>query len=205
MDSLFTLENGEIVIQQNILNNKDIKALIRRDRGGLIAGDMKGLKKERAFAELGLIWYCVNLNSPGLQKGLSGDELVKDGMDYFGLPKEWKPDDVFDRVYKQYDADYNSNITVQAIRSIHGGLNRAIRMLDKITAILNQLEDKVEMDMNDVSNFNKANKEMIDMSASLPETINKLKALEAIYLKEEKKIKSSRGGKTITLSMDPDK
>lgn len=203
MDTLFKLVNGDVQIQSNMINSKNIKALIRRDRGGVMQGDANGNKKYRAFAELGLIWYCINLNSPGIQKGLDGKELVKDGITYFNLPDDWKADDAYNAVYDEYKEQYETSVVVRSIKSLLKGFDRSIKLMDKISNIINSLEDSSDAKMDDVSEFIKLNKELMNISSNLPDSVTKLKKLEETYLKEEKKITTGRGSQAITSSMDP--
>jgi len=206
MDTLFKLVNGEITLHNAILNNKNIKNLIRRDRGGLMAGDANGLKKLRSFAEIGLIWYCININSPGLQRGLSGKELVSDGMNYFNIPDEWKPDEQYQLVYEWYKEDYNNSVVVKAIKAVLSGFERSLNLVEKVNLALSRYElQGGEIDIDGIDKIMKLNNNLMSMSNELPKQVKALKDLEILYLKEEKHGAVGRGKISITSSMIPPK
>ena len=204
MDTILTLSNtGEIVINNDILGNTAFKNLIRRDRGGIMEGDANGLKKARSMAELGLIWYCINLNSPGIQRGLSGKELEDAGKAFFGIPDIWKKDDAFHRAYEEYNTLYTDTAVTRSIRTL-------LRGLDQMTSVANTINDNIKIKALDanltidgISEILKLNSELMKLTSNIPDTVKSLKSLEETYLKEEQKIKRARGGVVVTASMIP--
>lgn len=207
---MFKLVNGDIKINEDLAGGKNIRALIRRDRGGVIEGDSTGTKKLRAFAELGYIWYCNNLNSPGINKGLEGKELDTAARDYFHLPKEWKKDDAFKVVESEYISNYNSSVVVKTIKSLLAGFKRSLGLVDTIDTMLVNIENQIvntegDQSPDKLSDFIKLNKELMNITADLPNNIEKLKKLEELYLKEEAKKQIGRGNTVVVNSMNPDK
>lgn len=203
MDTMFKLVDSEIVVSPDVLNNKVYKDLIRRDRGGVIEGDANGLKKARAFAELGLIWYCINLNSPGIQRGLSGIELESSGKAFVGLPDNWKKDDSYFRAYEEYQRDYFDNAVTRSIKTILRGLDQTTAIADTINNLIKTKSYDAGLTLDGVGEIIKLNNEFMKIVANLPDTIQNLKSLEESYLKEERKLKKGRGGLVITSSMIP--
>ena len=203
MDTLIKLVDGEISVNPEVLNNKCFRDLIRRDRGGMIEGDSNGVKKYRAMAELGLIWYCVNLNSPGIQRGLTGKELEDAGRAFFRIPDVWKKDDVYNRAYEEYTISYLDNAVVRSIKNILRGLDQTIAVTDTINNLIKSKSYDANLTIDGISEILKLNSELMKIASNLPDTVTILKALELSYLKEEQKLKKGRGGLTITSSMNP--
>lgn len=203
MDTMFRMVDNEIVVNPDVLINKAFKDLIRRDRGGVIEGDANGLKKARAMAELGLIWYCINLNSPGIQRGLSGIDLESSGKAFVGLPDTWKKDDAYFKAYEEYQRDYFDNAVTRSIRTILRGLDQTTAVADTINNLIKTKSYASDLTLDGVAEIIKLNNELMKIVANLPDTINGLKSLEDSYLKEERKMKRGRGGLNITSSMIP--
>lgn len=205
---MITLVNGEVKLNDTFLANKNIKKLVARDRGGVMKGDSVGKLKLRAIAELGLVWYRHNLNSPGVQKGLSGEDLDTDGKDFFNIPDEWKEDDIFKIVNQEYKDTYDSSVVVRSIKSLLSGFNRSLGLTNTISDMLNKLsndDSNGEMTIDKVSEFIKLNKELMNVSSDIPNQIKSLKSLEGVYLKEEAKATTGRGGVAIVESMKPNR
>lgn len=206
MDTLYTLKDGEIVIHPSMYNHKLFKDMVRRDRGGIIEGDANGTKKLRTMAEIGFVWYCINLNSPGVQRALQGSELEQAARSFFGLPDNWKKDEAFDRFYEQYKTDYFGHVVVKSIRNLLEGFEQTVFMTEKLNLILKRHAlNQSELTVDNIGEIITLNKNLMAISADLPNNIDKLKALEVAYLREEKKIGKARGGAVITSSMIPDR
>lgn len=204
MDVLYKLVDGEVKIHSALHNNKQIKALIRRDRGGVIDGDSSGVKKYRATREVGLIWYCVNLNSPGIQKGYTGDELEEDGKLFFDIPDTWKKDETYINALNAYKEEYNNSVVVRSIKGLLNGFERSLMLVEKVNMLLQRFNDDPELDIDKLGETIKLNKDLMSISSDLPQQIKKLKELETMYLKEEKDTVKARGGDPITDSMLPE-
>jgi hypothetical protein len=204
MSNIISLVNGEVVLTDAAYAVKEFKQLIRRDRGGYMEGDANGTKKLRAIAELGLIWYCCNSNSPGIKQGLEGSELEKRGVEFFGLPSNWAADEEYTNAFNVYAETYASSGVAKAIRSVSKGLKLSMSMTNSLISQLEKISSNKDLSIEDIASYLKINKELMNVTSELPSTIEKLKDLEKLYLLEERKAKIGRGGVVITSSMQFD-
>lgn len=203
MITLFDLVNGDIIVNKDILAAKIIKDLFRRDRGGVIDGDFNGAKKLRSMAELGVIWYCVNLNSPGIQKGKEGKELELEAVRFFGLPDTWKKDDAFNAVMEWYENEYEEMVAPKVIRTLIASVNQTIDISTNVNKFVDMLIKAGDLNKDNAAELIKLNKEITSMVGEVPGNIRKLKQLELEYLKIEKAARLARGKIVISDSMIP--
>ena len=201
MNNLISIVNGEVILTDAAYAIKEFKQLIRRDRGGFMEGDANGNKKARALAELGLIWYCCNANSPGIKQGLEGVDLEKKGVEFFGLPTNWSSDNEYTNAFNFYASVYNSSAVSNAIRSVSKGLKLSMNMTDSLISQLERISSNKDLTVDDIASYLKINKELISVTSELPSIVEKLKDLEKSYLLEERKTKLGRGDVQITSSM----
>lgn len=201
MTDLISIVNGEVILNNAAYAIKEFKQLIRRDRGGVMEGDANGTKKARALAELGLIWFCCNANSPGIKQGLEGVELEKKGIEFFGLPSNWSADDEYTNAFNLYSSIYNSSAVSSAIHSVSKGLKLSMSMTNNLISQLEKISANKDLTVDDIASYLKINKELISVTSELPAIVDKLKDLEKLYLLEERKTKLGRGDIQITSSM----
>ena len=201
MTNIISIVNGEVVLTDAAYAIKEFKQLIRRDRGGVMEGDANGTKKARAMAELGLIWYCCNANSPGIKQGLEGTDLEKKGLEFFGLPSNWSADDEYSNAFNLYASIYSSSAVSSAIHSVSKGLKLSMSMTNNLISQLEKISANKDLTVDDIAAYLKINKELISVTSELPNIVEKLKDLEKLYLLEERKAKVGRGDVQITSSM----
>lgn len=174
------------------LLDKDVLSLYSRDNTP---------DKRKYLAECGVIYYIGDPKSPAKQKGLSDAEALKEAIENFNLPKDYKPDALVVRLIRKY---YEQNITKAGVTIEN--LQKALHLTDlacnKIIDILNEklrgeiLDADVPTILITIDGLNKRIEDIPKLS----------KALITAYenLRDEEETQTARGGVTILSSMDAD-
>lgn len=161
--------------------------------------------------EMLLIWYCVNVKSPGIKQGLSEKDLLETGCELVEL-EEWKADDTFTIALAKYKEIHESvTLSVRICKSLY----RAFSNTDKIINTLSDIvEDKLEkLKVNDGANeltatmnlIISSQKDLLTMAKDIPKQIESLKEAEAKVIADDELIENElRGGGKIRNSMMPE-
>ncbi len=194
IEKLITVDESGMPKAPNVrqLLDKDVLSLYSRDNTP---------DKRRYIAECGVIYYIGDPKSPAKQKGLSDTEALKEAIENFNLPKDYKPDALVTKLIKKY---YEQNITKAGVTIEN--LQKALHLTDlacnKIIDILNSklrgeiLEADVPTILVTIDGLNKRIEDIPKLS----------KALITAYenLRDEEETQTARGGVTILSSMDAD-
>lgn len=192
IDSLILIDDNGMPKAPTIrqLIDKDIRTLYTRD---------KSPDKKQYIAECIVIYYIGDPKSPAKQIGLSDAESLKMAIEQAGLDKSYIPDQLVLKLIKRY---YNENITEagKVVENIQKGIHNINLSIDTINDLLNErlnsnitLED-IPTILALIDNVNKR-------AGELPSIIKKLEEAKQ-NLMYEKETELSRGGVTVSSSMD---
>lgn len=192
IDSLILIDDNGMPKAPTIrqLIDKDIRTLYTRD---------KSPDKKQYIAECIVIYYIGDPKSPAKQIGLSDAESLKMAIEQAGLDKSYIPDQLVLKLIKRY---YNENITEagKVVENIQKGIHNINLSIDTINDLLNErlnsnitLED-IPIILALIDNINKK-------AGELPSIIKKLEEAKQ-NLMYEKETELSRGGVTVSSSMD---
>lgn len=192
IDSLILIDDNGMPKAPTIrqLIDKDIRTLYTRD---------KSPDKKQYIAECIVIYYIGDPKSPAKQIGLSDAESLKMAIEQAGLDKSYIPDQLVLKLIKRY---YNENITEagKVVENIQKGIHNINLSIDTINDLLNErlnsnitLED-IPTILALIDNVNKK-------AGELPSIIKKLEEAKQ-NLMYEKETELSRGGVTVSSSMD---
>lgn len=174
------------------LLDKDVLSLYSRDNTP---------NKEKYIAECGVIYYLGDPKSPARQQGLSDEECLKEAIENFNLPKDYKPDVLVQRLIRRY---YEQNITKAGVTIEN--LQRTLHLADlAANKILDMLNKKLRGDI--LETDIPAILTTIDSLSRRIEDMPKLaKSLTIAYenLKDEEESEQARGGMTVLSSMNAD-
>ena len=204
MENLFVMNNnGELTFNRvALLQHPLVKKIYKRDRGGVIVGDSEGRNKERAKAEVMYAWWIVNTNSPGNQKGLEGNELIKYAKKQVGLPDEWTPDELVEQWVAEYRDMHKDDIVVNTINVIIESLKFVHSMNN--TLIKNIREAAKNASATDFATIVDNQNSLMKLVKDVPDTIEKFKQSMIKLYEEEKVKKIAKGGIQVTSSMNPE-
>lgn len=171
------------------LQDKDVLTLFTRDSTS---------DKRKYIAEVGVIYYLGDPNSPVAQNGLSYEEGLKLAIENYNLPKDYKPDELVKRLIDKYSI---ANLTEAGIAL--NALRKSIHLIsiaaNKINEILNaklSAPIKDEDLPNLLSLMDNVNKKIADIP-----TLTKALNLAYDNLKNEEETKMARGGVQVISSM----
>lgn len=192
IDSLILIDDNGMPKAPTIrqLIDKDIRTLYTRD---------KSPDKKQYIAECIVIYYIGDPKSPAKQIGLSDAESLKMAIEQAGLDKSYIPDQLVLKLIKRY---YNENITEagKVLENIQKGIHNINLSICTINDLLNErlnsnitLED-IPTILALIDNINKK-------AGELPSIIKKLEEAKQ-NLMYEKETELSRGGVTVSSSMD---
>ena len=101
IDKLLTIDDTGMPKAPTLrqLQDKDVLLLWQRDASK---------DKHKYIAEVGVIYYLGDPNSPATQQGLSYEESLKMAIENYDLPKDYKPDSLVKKLIDKY---YVRNIT----------------------------------------------------------------------------------------------
>lgn len=204
MDDLFEMVNGNLTIKRTAtFMIPEVKALIRRDRGGVIKGDYDGRLKELAMREIMYAWWVVNVNSPGCLRGLEGKALIKDAKENLDLPDDWNPDATVLAWVAKYKKFHYESKAVVAIKDLIDALNNISTVNSKLIGII---KDKIEAtdDATALATIIAAQDSITKKVIEIPNQVKGLKNLYEEIRREEKQVKIGKGNVAITSSMDPE-
>lgn len=172
------------------LQDKDILSLYTRDRS---ADKMQYIK------EAGVIYYLGDPQSPAKQQGLSDKEALKMAIENYNLPRDYKPDNLVNRLIKKY---YYSCIGEAGVAL--EALQKSVHLISLAATKINEaLNDKLSGDISneDINNL----LEKINIVQKQIQSIPSLTmALKQAYenVRDEKEEQLARGGVVITSSMN---
>jgi len=203
----FKYEKGQFSInREELLLLPSARQMIYADKGGHITGDNDGRKKLWCEKQFGLAWWVVDINSPGIQAGLEGEELFDDAYRSLELPIDWKyhTDVLFMAFLEDYGEMYEKAAYARLLKQILMSFNDTAEIVKIIRDnSMKLLKADRDLDAKDISALLAGQKELIAVAGDVPKHIEKLKALQAMVRKEEKEIEIGRGGIEVTSSMDP--
>lgn len=204
----FKYENGDVEInKEELYLIPSARALVQGDRGGMIHGDHDGRKKLMAKKQLGLVWWIIDINSPGVQNGLEGNELIEDGYRALDIPKEWdySKDEKFLEFLEVYSEMYNRASYNRLLKEILIAFNDSSETVKAIRKQVKKiLKNKVDLDAEDMKTLVTSQNQIIAIASEVPNHIKRLKELQQLVAKEEKETTVARGGITVSSSMVPD-
>lgn len=192
IDKLITVDDTGMPKAPNArqLLDKDVLQLYTRDNTP---------DKRKYIGDCGVIYYLGDPKGPCRQRGLSDEESLKEAIENFNLPSDYKPDELVLKLVKKY---YNQNI---------GEAGVTIENLQKTLHISNLAANKIIEYLNNKLRGNTAPEDipvilqMIQNVSSQVKAIPDLvKSLKIAYdnLRNEEEIKLARGGVQILSSMD---
>lgn len=204
MDDLFVVNNGTVSINRPVaFLIPEVKAIVRRDRGGVIKGDPEGRTKELAMREIAYAWWIINVNSPGILKGLSGKELIEDAKKNLDLPKDWVADDLVHKWVLVYKEIHHKSKAVVAIKDIIDALDNISNVNTKLIKIIKDKVDSTD-DPAALATIISAQDSIAKKVIDIPNYVKGLKTLYEEVRREERKTKVGKGDVVITSSMDPE-
>lgn len=172
------------------LQDKDILSLYTRDRSA---------DKIQYIKEAGVIYYLGDPQSPAKQQGLSDKEALKMAIENYNLPRDYKPDNLVNRLIKKY---YYSCIGEAGVAL--EALQKSVHLISLAATKINEaLNDKLSGDISneDINNL----LEKINIVQKQIQSIPSLTmALKQAYenVRDEKEEQLARGGVVITSSMN---
>lgn len=174
------------------LLDKDVLSLYSRDNTP---------NKEKYIAECGVIYYLGDPKSPARQQGLSDEECLKEAIENFNLPKDYKPDVLVQRLIRRY---YEQNITKAGvtIENLQRTLHLADLAANKILDMLNKklrggiLETDIPGILTTIDSLSRRIEDMPKLAKSL--------TIAYENLKDEEESEQARGGMTVLSSMNAD-
>lgn len=174
------------------LQDKDLLELYNRD----------GTPDKRKYIkEVGVIYYLGDPKSPPKQKGYSDSECLKEAIENYNLPTDYKPDIVVKSLIAKYEQQNKTEAGI-ALENLNKSLHLISLFATKINEILsNKLSNIITIE--DIATFH----QMSDaVSKKISEIPNLTKALSTAYenLRNEEEEQFARGGKKILSSMDAD-
>lgn len=174
------------------LQHKDVLLLWSRDTTS---------DKRKYLAEAGVIYYMGDPKSPGRSRGLTDGECLKEAIENYNLPKDYKPDGLVAKLITQY---YISNISEAgiALESLQRSIHLSAVAANRINELLNKKlsgalsEEEITSCLTLIDSVNKRIIEIPSMT----------KALGVAYenLRNEQEEQIGRGKQTIQASMNAD-
>lgn len=195
IDSLITVDETGMPQAPNIrqLIDPDIRRLYNED---------KTPDKSMYIAQCIVIYYLGDPKSPANQSGLSNAEALKMAIEIANLPKTYIPNQLVLKLVQRY---HEENITEAGIvvenllKTLHN-INLSIK---KANDILNERLTKENITVEEIDTIMKLNDNIMKKASDIPEVIKSLNEAKE-NLMYEKEVEYSRGGKTITSSMNAD-
>lgn len=208
MLKFFKYDKGVFSInKEELLLIPSAKKIIHNDKGGMIKGDPDGRNKLWAEKQFGVVWWIININSPGIQAGLEGEELIADARKSLEVPTDWKPkEDVYFMAFLSlYTEMYEKASYAMLLKQMLMSFNDTAQIIKAIRDnSMKLLKNDKALDATDISALISGQKELINLAGDTPKQINKLKELQAMVGREEKEMEIGRGDIHITSSMKPD-
>lgn len=203
IDELISIDSTGLPMRPTIrqLQDKDILELYKRDHTK---------DKINYIKDCGVIYYLGDPKSPPRARGLSDKECLKEAIENFSLPKDYKPDKLVEKLVRKY---YIQNITEAGV--VLENLQKSLHLMgiaaQKINEALSEmiLKGIVPQDKNvsPMANINA----VLALMDSVSKRINDFpvlsrslsQALENLY-NEQNEIVTGRGGMRILSSMSAD-
>lgn len=157
--------------------------------------------KRKYIGDCGVIYYLGDPKGPCHQRGLSDEEALAEAIENFGLPSDYKPDALVQKLIKKY---YNQNI---------GEAGVTIENLQKTLHICNLSANKILEFLNNKLRGSISPEDIPTVLGMIQNVSNQIKtipdlvkSLKVAYdnLRTEEEIKLARGGMQILSSMDAD-
>lgn len=174
------------------LIDEDVRALYTRD---------KSKDKTMYIKECIVIYYLGDPKSPAKQSGLSDAEALKMAVEQAGLPTNYIPNQLVQRLIKRY---YNQNIgeAGRVVENLLKTLHNVNITIDTINAILNErLRDRVNLTIENIDSLLKLVDAVTEKASDIPKTLKALNEAKE-NLMYEKESEKARGGNAITSSMN---
>ena len=204
MDAFFKLIDGDITFNKGVVLNLALpRKIIRRDRGGKLNGDWDGTKKLFAMRELCYAWYLVNVNSPGVKQGLVGRELHEKAVHELQLPPDYKPDALINE-FIEYYRSYHDGAVVKTIKQLISGFKIIFDSNEVLLSHIKKAVKQADVGVDKIMEINKAQRELMNVSNTIPKLAAELKALLIEFNSIEENLGVGLGGVNITSSMIPD-
>lgn len=169
-----------------------------------LKGDSDAAKKRYAYAELGVIWWCNSYKNLLNRPGKTQSQLREEARENFGLPSNWKPDQLFMEAEIEFRRGENTTI-IKALTTLNNAIHVADTAVQRLTNTISEKlkDDKISDD--DVNKLYSNLKLLLDLAAIIPEKAEALKNAEFKAKSEEEGKVISRGGQVVTNSMKKDK
>ena len=192
IDTMLTIDETGMPQPPDVrqLLDKDIRELYTRD---------KSKDHKRYIQEAIVIYYLGDPKSPAKQAGLSDAEALKMAIEQADLRKDYIPDALVLKIIKRY---YEQNIG-EAGRTVENIL-KGIHNVNVAIDVLNQLLNEKLKTVSDVDTIEKVLGYIDDVNkkaGEMPALVKKLNDAKE-NLMYEKETELSRGGGTVTSSMD---
>jgi hypothetical protein len=161
--------------------------------------------------EMLLIWYCVNVKSPGVKQGLNDKDLLVVGAEVLEL-EDWVADDTFKVAMNKYkEIHENVTLSVRICKSLYRAFSNTYKIINTLSDIV---EDKLEKlnvkegatELTATMNLIiSSQKDLLIMAKDIPKQIESLKEAEAKVIADDELIENElRGGGKIRSSMMPE-
>lgn len=191
IEKLLTLDNTGMPKAPSIrqIQDKDVLTLYSRDTSS---------DKSKYIAEVGVIYYIGDPQSPPRQLGFSREECLKAAIDNYNLDKSYKPDILVTRLIDKY---YKFNIGETGQTLVN--LRESIHFINKaVSKIRDMLDEKLAgaISSEEVSSILDLSSRISKFATEMPSLTIALKTAHDNLKDEVEEIKA-RGGGTVTSSM----
>lgn len=167
--------------------------------------DFKEVSINQVFA---YIYWHGSIFSPGMLKGLTGEELSNNAKVFLSINQEWQPNDlVFECIntYKKLNESAARNTLENLLVSLNT-IGESTKLITKgLQTVINGLKEQTEPDMTQISKIINANKNINDIIKELPKNIEMAtNLLDSLKSGNTSISIRARGDQEISSSMLPD-
>lgn len=192
-----TIENLISVDETGMPKAPKINQIIDKDVFLLYSRDTSK-DKRKYLQECGVIYYLADPRSPAKQQGLNDNESLKEAIEQFDLPKDYRPDVLVSKLIVRY---YNNAVGPAgiAIENLLRALHTASIVANKCNELLSEKLSNGVTDQDIPSIITTIN----NLSSQIKEIPNLQKALNTAKdnLRYEEEQTIARGGGTVLSSM----
>lgn len=194
IDSLITIDDNGMPVPPNVrqLLDRDVRELYNRDRTK---------DKKQYIKECIVIYYLGDPKSPAKQSGLSDAEALQMAIEQADLDKHYIPDVLVLRLAKRY---YEQNMTEagRVVENILQCLHNVNLSINEINKLINEKLHS-GLSTTDIAETLTLMNAVNAQSKEIPSILKRLEEAKE-NLMYEKETELSRGGGTVTSSMDAD-
>lgn len=195
LEQMMRVENG-FVKPLNIreLQNATVARVYARD---------KSPDKDFALKELGFVYWVADFKSLPNQSGYDPEKVFSTGIENYGLPPDYKPDDLILSLIGEYRQTYQLGAAGAALSSCLKGLHTCSKLCARLSDELSVKLNAEFIDLEEIENITGLMNSIMKLSKDLPANIKALKEAESNVKYAEEEQKLAYGNKKITKSMQP--